>query len=1253
MLLKRICLLTAFAVLCASTTNAQDFNQPENKQILFKHLPELGIDLKQWTDTHISSTYTDARTGITFLYLQQQYQQIDIFNSMISAAFKNGQLLYHSGKFVPTSQLSLNNQPAVAVTEAARLATAHLEITPSTPFQILTDRFAEEKKYTLSDNGIARRPIEAQLVWVNHNNTLSLAWNINIDLQQQEDWWNVRIHALTGAFLEKNNWTVHEQREKHDNARQSGTIKNHIPNKEQRQQVPATTSATYRVLAVPIESPNFGNPTIQSSPWNLFGVGNNATTLGWHNDSLLDYNFTRGNNVFTFLDISGNNAANASTNWPDTSTTPFPNLAFNQGPSFTQSPSLNTNKKFALNNLFYWNNMMHDVMYQYGFDEASGNFQSRNLGRGGLGNDFVNAHAQDGGGRNNANFSTPSDGSSGRMQMYLWDGNAVFNINAPASAAGSYLAIEGNLSTANALSDVGPITANVVYYNDDNAGTLHTGCVTARNGAQLAGKIALIDATNCTFVTKIKNAQNAGAVGVIVFTTNANPFTMGGSDNTITIPAVCVGSSTANVLVASLGSGLNVTLAAGIDLDGDLDNGVVCHEYGHGISNRLTGGPANSSCLSNDEQAGEGWSDYIGLMMTTNWSSAQLTDGSVRRAIGTYVVGQNATGRGIRRYPYSTDMTINPLTYANMAASTEVHNIGEIWCSAIWDMTWNIIQQEGTIAPNLFSGSAAGGNVIAMNLVMMGMKLQPCGPGYLDGRNAILAADSILYGYAHRCAIWNAFARRGMGINANQGTASLATDQTAGFNVPSSLNLNRLSPIFTSVNNQFTINRTAQCGCSALTGYVLRDTIPAGFTYVSSNPAGTLTGNVLSFPARSFNSNETKTYSITLQAPATGCAIDSLIYDNRESSTTGGFVSSGTPGWATSSIRSASGSSSWRVASSTAVSSSSLTSANTSALAAKNLSLLTFNHYFNTEPGYDGGLLEYSTNGTTWLDARNLFIKNGPTTLMDASTTLGNKRAFSGISNGFIQSMVNLTALGTTPVKFRFRSETDNGTSYEGWYVDDITRINGCGSYFKSGMYNGSGTSVDSTGTLVFVQPAGTVPLTLLNLNAKNLGQQVALSWTTANESNLRNFQIEFSANGINFQTIGSVNARNQAAQQYGFLHLQPVNGNNFYRLKMIDTDGRFRYSPIKVISRFNSEGPALLLLPNPVQQQATLIISKTLGATQIRILDVAGKLMQVIPLVGQSGSITINTHQMANGIYLIETDSKVEKAAIKMVVQH
>ena len=83
------------------------------------------------------------------------------------------------------------------------------------------------------------------------------------------------------------------------------------------------------------------------------------------------------------------------------------------------------------------------------------------------------------------------------------------------------------------------------------------------------------------------------------------------------------------------------------DRDSDLDNGVIAHEYGHGISNRLTGGPANVTCLQNAEQMGEGWSDWFALVLTPEAGDTATTP----RGVGNYVSFQpeTASASGRRR----------------------------------------------------------------------------------------------------------------------------------------------------------------------------------------------------------------------------------------------------------------------------------------------------------------------------------------------------------------------------------------------------------------------------------------------------------------------------------------------------------------------------------------------------------------------------------------------------------------------------
>jgi hypothetical protein len=213
--------------------------------------------------------------------------------------------------------------------------------------------------------------------------------------------------------------------------------------------------------------------------------------------------------------------------------------------------------------------------------------------------------------------------------------------------------------------------------------------------------------------------------------------------------------------------------------DGVFDNGVTAHEYGHGISNRLTGGPANVSCLNNAEQMGEGWSDWQALSLTMLPSHTATTP----RGIGTYLLGQPPTGAGIRIAPYTTDFALNNYTYANLPTVGGSHNIGFVWATMLWEMNWELIAAHG-FNPDIYGAPNSGGNNLAYKLVQDGMAIQPCSPGFVDGRNAILTADMVLTGGANQCRIWAAFARRGLGASASQGSSNSTTDGMAAFDVP-------------------------------------------------------------------------------------------------------------------------------------------------------------------------------------------------------------------------------------------------------------------------------------------------------------------------------------------------------------------------------------------------------------------------------------------------------------------------------------
>jgi Zn-dependent metalloprotease len=189
------------------------------------------------------------------------------------------------------------------------------------------------------------------------------------------------------------------------------------------------------------------------------------------------------------------------------------------------------------------------------------------------------------------------------------------------------------------------------------------------------------------------------------------------------------------------------TTALNDDRGSGMDGDVVLHEYGHGVSNRLVGGPANTSCLGGTQAGamGEGWSDY--------WAATFYGNG----VIGEFVT--NNLTRGIRRAAYTVPADPVHDSYADLGVGGfEVHRDGEVWAAALWDLRQTL------------------GAAIADSLVLQGMKFTPCSPSFLNARDGILMADQNLNGSANRCTIWTVFARHGMGVSAqgNNGTTHVA-----------------------------------------------------------------------------------------------------------------------------------------------------------------------------------------------------------------------------------------------------------------------------------------------------------------------------------------------------------------------------------------------------------------------------------------------------------------------------------------------
>ena len=490
---------------------------------------------------------------------------------------------------------------------------------------------------------------------------------------------------------------------------------------------------------------------------------------------------TNGNNVDAYADLSAPDGFSAG-DFRANVTAPG---VFDRTYDVTKPPDASGDqRKAAITQLFYVTNFLHDWYYDAGFNEVAGNAQVSNYGRGGVEGDGMRAEAQDYSGTDNANMSTPSDGGRPRMQMYVWSGNSRRGlvVTAPASGAKTYdvgLAAFG--SQAFSLSGTVVLVQDFDTVNSEACGSL-------RNGGAIAGKIAFVNRGNCTFVAKVARAQADGAIGVIVVN-NVEPgvITMAGAQPDA-IPTLMVSQSDGTALKALLASGLAVSMVreAALNRDGTIDDQIVAHEWAHYLSNRLIG-DANGLNSNQSRGLGEGWSDFSALLLTVQASDASLPGnagfGGIYPVAG-YVLGGGDNGLvdntgwyfGIRRYPYSTDLTKDPLTYKHItngvalpttapiaypddgSANSEVHNTGEIWTTMLWECYAALLRDTGRLTFDQARDRMR-------SYFVASLKLTPINPTLLEARDALLAVVWAADHDDHALCL-RAFAKRGAGPRA-------------------------------------------------------------------------------------------------------------------------------------------------------------------------------------------------------------------------------------------------------------------------------------------------------------------------------------------------------------------------------------------------------------------------------------------------------------------------------------------------------
>ncbi len=728
----------------------------------------------------LPSSVTATGKGPVLITFKQDVEGVEVFRDALKVLLnERNELIAISGTLTPhAAPRAQAGKLRFALDARSAIAAAYQDLQgePLDPASLLTmEQKGAYTSYDISATDSARyavrmiTPARAKKVFFPLVDRLVPAWYVEIHTgvqgRPEADYYSYVVSAQDGQLLFRNNLTASDAFSYRVWAQ---TTTPYLPHDG-----PQGLNGTPHPTGLPdgYQAP-FVAPslvTLQNSPYSM-------------NDPWLPAGATEtvGNNVDAYADVSGADGLDG-VDFRATTTAPS---TFDRVYDVTQDPDVSVDQAMAaVTQLFYVNNFLHDWYYDAGFNEFSGNAQNDNYGRGGEEGDSLRAEAQDFGGLDNANMSTPADGARPRMQMYLFTPNVASNltVTAPPSIAGTYA-----VGTAAFGPQAFNVTSNIVLVQDSGGASTTDGCEAPFiNAAQIAGNIAFIDRGSCAFALKTKNAQDAGAVGVIIANNVAGPAPgMAGDDPTIIIPTLSVSLDDGNLIRAQFPGGPvtgRLFRESAPYRDGSLDNGVVAHEWGHYISNRLVGN-ANGLFNNQGRSMGEGWADFHALLMMVREEDKQVPGNAnfegAYSASGYVASGGTNNGYywGLRRYPYSTDFTKNPLTFRHIQDSAtlpvgppmnpdliglnnaEVHNSGEVWATMLWECYTALLRDSSRLS---FQEAQ---DRMKLYLVFA-YQFTPIGPTFIEARDALLAIAYVFDETDYRL-LHAAFARRGAGLRA-------------------------------------------------------------------------------------------------------------------------------------------------------------------------------------------------------------------------------------------------------------------------------------------------------------------------------------------------------------------------------------------------------------------------------------------------------------------------------------------------------
>ena len=330
---------------------------PVVMDFLTTNAPMLGMSAKDISSLEVTDRVHSKLTGTTHIFMRQVHEGLPVYNSQMQVNLDREQRILSVNNSAMTDMAAsvTATKPGIDLSAAVGKAAEHLGISLSNLPKTINTAAGVQQITSVNPGGISLEPIQGKLMWLPvRKGMMRLVWNFQIHTLDQQHVYDFTVDAESGKVWTRFDWVASDQ---------------------------------YRVYARPAESPNHVSPQPPADGRTLLNNPANATAspFGWHDtngSAGADFTTTRGNNVFAYTDTDSNNAPDAGSD-PNGGTS----LRFDFPVNFNSAPD--SYKNAAVANLFYTNNIIHDVQYQYGFDEAAGNFQTNNYGKGGLGGDAV------------------------------------------------------------------------------------------------------------------------------------------------------------------------------------------------------------------------------------------------------------------------------------------------------------------------------------------------------------------------------------------------------------------------------------------------------------------------------------------------------------------------------------------------------------------------------------------------------------------------------------------------------------------------------------------------------------------------------------------------------------------------------------------------------------------------------------------------------------------------------------------------